>query len=87
MTQITGIRALPPIFLRIVELWQPEDEQLPSEPRSVGGVISVLTLKKLCLGQNRQGVSSKLKKTRQLELFGNSDLAEVSSIELRTFIT
>jgi hypothetical protein len=38
--------------------------------------FSVLTLKKLCLGQNRQGVSSKLKKTRQLELFGNSDLAD-----------
>ena len=82
MTQITGIRALPPIFLRIVELWQPEDEQLPSEPPLLGGVISVLTVKKLCLGQNRQGVSSKLKKTRQLELVGNSNLAEFSTSQV-----
>ena len=38
--------------------------------------ISVLTVKKLCWVQNRQPVYSKLKKTKQLALLGNSHLAE-----------
>jgi hypothetical protein len=45
--------------------------------------FSVVTVKKLCWVQNHQVVSSKLKKTRQFELFGNSDLAELEHKILR----
>ena len=57
--------------------WQwPEHEPPAQRTLFLGGVISVLTVKKLCLVQNRQAVYSKQKKTRQLALLGNSHLAE-----------
>jgi hypothetical protein len=57
--------------------WQwPEHEPPAQRTLSLGGVFSILTVKKLCLVQNRQAVDSKQKKTRQLDLLGNSDLAD-----------
>ena len=76
---MTGIRALGTIFLSIVELRQPEHGPIPSEaaPRpALRGVTSVLTVKNLCLVQNRQAVYSQKNKTKQFGLLSISDLAD-----------